>query len=311
MKKPWIKWIAVAVAVVVVILIVLPFAVNADTFRPTVQNELSSALGRRVTLSHLGFSLFSGSLVAKDISIADDPAFSSSPFIGAKSLHVGVKVLPLLFHHDLQVTNLTIDAPTIQLVQNGKGVWNFSSLGGASSDSKSGQQPAAIPNFSVGELAIQNGSATVSSIPATGKPFMYSNVNLEMKQFSFANSFPFELSANLPGGGSLKLSGTAGPLSRTNAADSPFKATLDVKHLDPVAAGLVDRGTGISMVADIDAQMESNGATATSTGKISAANLQLSRTGSPAAKPVVIDYKVTDTLDARTGQVTDLAIHTG
>ena len=133
MKKPWIKWVAVAVAVVVVILIVLPFAVNADTFRPTVQNELSSALGRRVTLSHLGFSLFSGSLVAKDISIADDPAFSSSPFIGAKSLHVGVKVLPLLFHHDLRITDLTIDSPTIQLIQNEKGVWNFSSLGGASS----------------------------------------------------------------------------------------------------------------------------------------------------------------------------------
>lgn len=310
MKKPWIKWVLVAVAVVIVILIVLPFVVNADTFRPVVQNELSSALERRVTLGRLGFSAFSRSLVAKDISIADDPAFSNSPFIGAKSLHVGVKVMPLLFHHNLDITKLTIDSPTIQLIQNDKGVWNFSSLGGASSGSKSGQ-PAAIPNFSVGELAIQNGSATVSSLPATGNPFVYSNVNLQVKQFSFANSFPFELTANLPGGGSLKLNGNAGPLAPTNAADTPFRATLAVKHLDPVAAGLVDASSGIGMVADIDAQMESNGATATSTGKISAVKLQLSRTGSPAAKPVNIDYAVADNLNARTGQVTDLAIHTG
>src|SRR6185437_12340170 len=98
-----------------------------------------------------------------------------------------------------------------------------------------------------------------------------SNVNIKMKQFSFASSFPFEISADLPGGGSVKLNGTAGPLSKTNAADTPFKAALDVKHLDPVAAGLVDRSTGISMVADIHANMESNGTTATSTGKISAA----------------------------------------
>lgn len=310
MKKGWIKWVGAIVAVVIVILIILPFVVNADTFRPMVQNELSSALGRQVTLGHLGFSPFSGSLVAKDISIADDPAFSSTPFIGAKSFYIGVEVMPLVFHHDVRITKLTIESPTIQLIQNEKGVWNFSSIGGASSGSKSGQ-PTAIPNFSVGELAIKDGSATVSSIPATGKPFVYSKVNLQLKQFSFANSFPFDLTANLPGDGSLKLNGTAGPLSRTNAADTPFRATLEVKHLDPVAAGLVDRSKGITMVADINASVESNGTTATSSGKISAAKLQLARTGSPAAKPVNIDYNVTDNLDARTGQVTDLAIHTG
>lgn len=310
MKKGWIKWVGAIVAVVIVILIILPFVVNADTFRPMVQNELSSALGRQVTLGHLGFSPFSGSLVAKDISIADDPAFSSTPFIGAKSFYIGVEVMPLVFHHDVRITKLTIESPTIQLIQNEKGVWNFSSIGGASSGSKSGQ-PTAIPNFSVGELAIKDGSATVSSIPATGKPFVYSKVNLQLKQFSFANSFPFDLSANLPGDGSLKLNGTAGPLSRTNAADTPFRATLEVKHLDPVAGGLVDRSKGITMVADINASVESNGTTATSSGKISAAKLQLARTGSPAAKPVNIDYNVTDNLDARTGQVTDLAIHTG
>jgi AsmA protein len=310
MHKRWVKIAAIAAAAIVAIIIIVPFLVNADTFRPVVESRLSTALGRKVTLGHLGFSVLSGSLVAKDISISDDPTFSSSPFIGAKSFHIGVKVLPLLFHHELQITNLTIDSPSIQLIQNEKGVWNFSSLGGASAGSRAGQ-PAAIPNFSVGELAIKDASATVSSIPATRRPFVYSKVNLDVKQFSFANSFPFTLSADLPGDGSLKLDGTAGPLSQKNAADTPFKATLAVKHLDPVAAGLVDKSKGISMVSDIDAKMESNGTTMTSTGKITAANLQLSRTGSPAPQPVNIDYAITDNLDSRTGQVSDLAIHTG
>jgi AsmA protein len=310
MQKRWIKIAAVVAAVIVAILVIVPFLVNADTFRPVVESRLSTALGRQVTMGNLGFSLFSGSLVAKDISISDDPAFSSSPFIGAKSFYIGVKVMPLLFHRDVEITKLTIDSPTIQLIQNANGIWNFSNLGGASSGSKSGQ-PSAIPNFSVGELAIKNGSATVSSIPATARPFVYSNVNLDVKQFSFANSFPFDLSADLPGDGSLKLNGTAGPLSQKNAADTPFKATLAIKHLDPVAAGLVDKSKGISMVTDIDAQMESNGTTMTSSGKIAAANLQLARTGSPAPHPVNIDYTISDNLDTRTGQVQDLAIHTG
>lgn len=310
MHKRWVKIAAIVAAVIIAILVIVPFLVNADTFRPTVQSRLSTALGRQVTMGNLGFSLFSGSLVAKDISIADDPAFSSSPFVGAKSFYIGVKVMPLLFHHELQITRLTIDTPTIQLIQNANGIWNFSSLGGASSGSKSGQ-PSAIPNFSVGELAIKDGSATVSSVPATGRPFAYSKVNLDVKQFSFASSFPFDLSADLPGDGSLKLNGTAGPLSQKNAADTPFKATLSIKHLDPVAAGLVDRSKGISMVTDIDAQMESNGTTMTSAGKITATNLQLARTGSPAPHPVKVDYTISDNLDTRTGQVSDLAIHTG
>jgi AsmA protein len=310
MNRRWIRVVAVVAAIVIAAILLLPFLINADTFRPILQNQLSEALGRKVTLSHLSFSLFSGSLVANNITIADDAAFSNAPFIAAKSLHIGVKVMPLLFHHQLHVTRLAIDSPAIQLIQNNKGVWNFSSLGGAAASAPSGQATA-IPNFTVGELTISNGSAAVSSLPATGKPFVYSKVNLQLRQFSLASSFPFQLSANLPGDGSLKLSGTAGPLSKKNAADTPFDAALQIKHLDPVAAGLVDAGKGISMTADIDAQIKSDGTTATSNGKISAARLQLARTGSPAPNPVQIDYTVSDNLDARTGQISDLAIHSG
>lgn len=308
------RWVRVALAIVVVIIaaiVILPLFINANTFRPMVQSQLSTALGRKVTLGHLSFSLFSGSLVADNVAIADDSAFSSSPFIQAKSIHIGIQVLPFLFHRKVRITRLTIDSPAIHLIQNAKGVWNLSSLGAAAAAASSSGPPVAIPNFTIGELTIKNASATVSSIPATGKPFVYSKVDIQLRQFALNKSFPFQISANLPGNGSLNLSGTAGPLSPKNADDTPFKATLQIKHLDPVAAGLIPSDKGISMVADIDSHLESNGTTLTSKGKIQAAHLQLARTGSPAPKPVNIDYTVSDNLDARTGQVSDLAIHTG
>lgn len=130
MKRPWVKVAAVVAALFVVIAILIPFFVNADTFRPTLQDQLSGVLGRKVTLGHLSFSLFSGSLVANDIAIADDPAFSSSPFLQAKSLHIGVHVAPLLFHHQVEITRLTVSSPSINLIHVGNGKWNFSSLGG-------------------------------------------------------------------------------------------------------------------------------------------------------------------------------------
>ena len=310
MQKRWMKILIGAVALVVVVVVAVPIFFNADTFRPKLQDQLSSALGRQVTLGHLSLSLLSGSLVADDISIADDPAFSSSVFLQAKSLHIGVELKPLIFDRQVRVTKLTVDSPAIQLISKGNGVWNFSSLGSAAASTPTPQTQTAFPDLSVGELKIADGTATVSSLPATGKPFIYSAINLEMQQFSFIKSFPFQLSAELPGAGSFDLKGTAGPIAQ-NAADTPFHAKLELKHLDPVAAGLVEPSAGIAMVLDIDAQLDSDGKALSSNGKIQAAKLLLSRTGSPAPKPVDIDYTVAHDLQARAGKVSDISIHTG
>ena len=86
------------------------------------------------------------------------------------------------------------------------------------------QQQTAIPNLTVGELKIEKGTATVSTNPPTRKPLVYTDINLTVQQFSFLKSFPFQLSAKLPGEGSVELSGTAGPLNPKNAADTPFQS---------------------------------------------------------------------------------------
>lgn len=310
MQKRWVKIAAIVAAVVVLVLILVPFFVNADTFRPTLQNQLSSAAGRQVTLGHLSFSLFSGSLVANDISIADDPAFSKSPFLSARSLRIGVHVAPLIFSRRVEITRLIIDSPSINLLHAQNGLWNFSSIGGAAA-SQNQQKESSIPDLTVGKLQIQNGTATVSSIPAVRKPFVYSDIDLTVSDFSFLKSFPFDLSAKLPASGTFKLTGNGGPISQKNAADTPFNAKLTINNFDPVASGIVDPSQGIAMVVGIDSQLVSNGTSLSSTGKIQAAHLQLARTGSPATKPVDIDYNVSENLDARTGQVTDIAVHTG
>lgn len=310
MQKRWVKVAVVIVAVVVVVLIAIPFLINADTFRPRIQTELSSALGRRVTIDHLSLSIFSGGLAAQNISIADDPAFGDSPFIRAQKLDIGVEMAPLIFNKQVHITKLIIDSPSIQLIQNQAGKWNFSSMGSTASRTSTSSSTA-LPDLTVGELTIKNGSATVSSVPPAARPFVYSNVNADVKSFSFAKSFPFDLSANLPANGTLKLNGTAGPISTKDAADTPFQAAVHIAHLDPVAAGIIEAGKGISMVADIDAQATSNGDTLSSNGKIKAARLQLSRTGAPAPQPVEIDYEATTNLEARTGRLNKLSIRNG
>jgi AsmA protein len=64
------------------------FLIPVNRFRPTIRRENVGGARAQSTGGDLGLSLLRGALTAKDLSIGDDPKFSSSPFLTAKSLSV-------------------------------------------------------------------------------------------------------------------------------------------------------------------------------------------------------------------------------
>src|SRR3954469_10034250 len=129
--KRILKIVGIIVALLIVLVIAIPFFIDANTFKPKLESELTDALGRQVKVGNITLSLLSGGVAADNISIADDPQFSNSPFVQAKSLKVGVEVMPLIFSKTLNIRNLTLDQPQISLVKSENGdKWNFSLLGG-------------------------------------------------------------------------------------------------------------------------------------------------------------------------------------
>src|SRR5260370_38318507 len=114
---------------IVILILIFPYLFNVNQFRPTIEEHLQSSLGRRVVIGDLELSLIAGGISAKDISIADDPNYSLQPFLKAKSLDVGVELLPLIFSHSLHVNSATLREPELHLVRASGGKWNFSSLG--------------------------------------------------------------------------------------------------------------------------------------------------------------------------------------
>jgi AsmA protein len=310
LKKPWVRIATGVVVVLVLAVVIVPLFVNADSFRPMLENRLSSALGRKVTLGKLSFSLFTRNVVADQVTVADDPAFSSAPFLQAKSLKIGVHRRPLLLHHQISVKRFIAESPQIQLISNEKGVWNYASLGRGA---PAGEQaaPGADPDLFVGIAQIIDGRVVVSSLPAKEQPFVYTAVNISVDNLSFGHVMPFSLTAKLPGSGTVALNGTAGPLNQQDASATPVSAQLAVRKFDPVKAGVVPASAGIGMEADIDAQLQSDGKMATSTGTILAQRLLLAKGGTPAATPVNLTYKVQADLKAQTGEVKDLAVDAG
>ena len=311
MAKVWLVIGGLVIGTVLMVIFLLPFFLNADSFRPTIEAQLSSVLGRTVTMGRLTFSLVHGSLVADEFAISDDPDFSNVPFLQAKSLNVGVEIFPLLMHKEVRITELTIDTPSIQLIEHANGKWNYSGLGLSNAQSGTGDQPAPIANLSIGELKLLNGSALVSSIPQTAKPFEYGGLDLTLKHFSGFGTFPFELSAKLPGSGTLSLKGEAGPLAQNDTSKTPFHGTIQLREFNPVVSGMIENDKGISMNCDVDGEIRSDGVSITSNGKIQASQLQLAPKGLPSQTPVSMDYAISENLATRDGIVSDVAVHAG
>jgi AsmA protein len=169
--KTGLKVAGIVVAVLIVIAIALPLLVNVNNFRPEIESKLSLVLGRPVKVGDLSLGIFSGSVGADQLSIADDPKFSSAPFIQAKSLQVGVELMPLIFSKQLNITRIVIDHPDMTLLRNREGVWNFSSLGKSAQPAE--KKSSMPPNVNVAKLDLNDGTVTVGSLSGKRKPIVY------------------------------------------------------------------------------------------------------------------------------------------
>jgi AsmA protein len=292
------RLVFIVVGVFIVLLLVAPFLVPVNQFRPAIEEKASAALGRKVEVGNLSLSLLSGALSAENLSIGDDPKFSSSPFLTAKSLKVGVEIMPLIFSRTLNVTGVAIENPQVTLLRNPAGQWNYSSFGGASAKpearqssatANSSSSSAASNELSVTKLELKDGRIIVGSTKSEQRS-IYDHVDITASDVSFTSKFPVIVSADLPAGGKFKLDGHAGPLDEADASFTPLDAKLTVSSLDLAATGFLDPSAGLGGLADLDANLASQNGEAESKGTAKLSRALLVAGGSPAGVPVTVDF---------------------
>jgi AsmA protein len=286
MKKA-LKIVLIVVGVLIVLALVVPFLIPVNQFRPTIEEKASAALGRKVELGNLSLSLISGSISADNISIGDDPKFSSSPFLTAKSLKVGVEILPLIFSKTLNVTDVTIDTPQVTLLRNPAGLWNYSSLGGSAAKSKSTSTSAA--DLSIKKLDLKNGSIIIGSV-SSQKRSTYDHVDVTASNVAMTSQFPVTVTADLPSGGKFKLDGVVGPIDEADTALTPLTAKLNVTGLNLASTGFLDPSMGLGGIVDLDGTLESKGGEAETKGNVKFSKALLIAGGAPAGVPVIVDF---------------------
>jgi AsmA protein len=299
----------IAIVVIVVLLVAVPFLIPVNNFRPTIEQTASDALGRKVSVGDLSLSLISGSITAKDLSVGDDPKFSPSPFLTAKSLRVGVEVFPLIFSKTLNVTGIAIDEPQVTLLRNPAGQWNYSSLG-ASSKSAPSKSSSSTPDVSVQKLELKNGKIIVGTTNSQ-KRNTYDHVTVTASDVSMNTKFPLTVSAELPGGGQFKLDGNAGPLDKADTSLTPLDAKIHVSSLDLARTGFLDPNLGLGGVVDLDSTIAAQNGTAETKGSLKLSKALFVQGGSPAGVPAVIEYGTRYDLRKNSGVITPSNVKIG
>jgi AsmA protein len=309
------KIVLIAVGVLIVLVLVVPFLIPVNQFRPTIEEKASAALGRKVELGNLSLSLISGSVSADNLSIGDDPKFSSAPFLTAKSLKVGVEILPLIFSKTLNVTGVTIATPQVTLLHNAAGVWNYSSLGGAAAKSEAKKAPASsgaanAADISIKKLTLSDGIIIVGST-SSQKRSTYDHVDVSASDVSITSKFPVTVTADLPAGGKFKLDGTVGPVDQADAEFTPLDAKLTISSLNIASTGFVEASMGLGGIVDLDANLSSQGGEAQVKGTMKFSKALLVAGGSPAGVPVTVNFSTKYNLRKNAGVLEPSTLNIG
>jgi AsmA protein len=312
------RTILIIVGVLVVLLLVVPFLIPVNQFRPTIEEKASAALGRKVEVGNLSLSLLGGSLSAENLSIGDDPKFSSLPFLKAKSLKVGVEIMPLIFSKTLNVTGVTIDSPQVTLLHNGAGQWNYSSLGGSSAKSVAKQTPAAqtsgssnsSADLTIKKLELKDGSIIVGSTNSQ-KRSTYDHVTVTATDVSMASKFPVTVTADLPGGGKFKLDGTVGPIDQADTSLTPLDAKMTASSLNLATTGFLDPSAGLGGIVDLDSTIASQNGVAETKGNLKLSKALLIAGGAPAGVPLNVDFNTKYNLHKNAGVLNPSTVKIG
>src|SRR5262249_2041447 len=118
----------------------------------------------------------------------------------------------------------------------------------------------------------------------------YDHVNVSASDFSLNSKFPVTVTANLPGGGDLKLDGNVGPMDKNDTTLTPVDAKLHVSSLNLATTGILDPSLGLAGLVDLDTPLANSAGFAQPAGTVKLSKALFVQGGSPAGVPMNVDY---------------------
>lgn len=252
---------------------------DVERYKPALEAALTARFGRPVSLGAVHPSLAPVGVRVERVTIGDDPGFQTGrPFAQAAEMYVAVRLAPLL-RGRFELRALELRRPVIELVRGAGGAWNVATLG------RDGGQRA----LAIDRLVIRGGEVAITDLQASQARAVYSNIDLDIDDYSPGAPFDADIAVTLPGAGTQRLTarGTAGPLSRDGPSSLPFDGEVRFEH---VSLSALRRFLRLDALADTETAI--SGSTRVVTGSGGVAGKGSLRFDEPRVRGVDLGYPV-------------------
>jgi len=151
---------------------------DTDQYLPQITQKASIALGRPVSIGHMGLGLSSRGLTldAGPLTITDDKDFTAQPFIKINRVRVSLDLSALIFQHQIRISHILLQSPQIHFIRAEDGSINIHSIGhvdlpagdqttvnAGTSSAIPGQSKVLMPGLTDEQLRVPVNTATHSS----------------------------------------------------------------------------------------------------------------------------------------------------
>jgi len=196
---------------------------DTDQYLPQLNKKASLILGRPVSVGHLGLGLSRQGITldAGPVAIADDPDFTSQPFVKIDMVHISLDLRALILKQKIHITNVLLQSPRIHFIRSVQGNFNVRSFvqasqtsqvsgviaseakqsfeKGISSSSDNAPQKENIKQAFPDINSIRLQDASVSFIDQSQDmplDIWLTNINASLKDFSLSKPFQFTFAAS-------------------------------------------------------------------------------------------------------------------
>src|SRR5215510_4449267 len=310
--------VGVIAGILVIVLAIAWFLFDVNHYRGPIQTQLEQQLGRKVTLGQMQLGLLPLRFQVAEPLIAEDPRFGSANFLRAENLNVQVS-LPALIRGNIRVNSVELRRPTVELIKNKDGAWNFSTLGPSSGGAptnaaSSGGTEGPGREFALGRLTIVDGQVAVTNLQQNRSRTVYDHIDLTLLNYTPGQPFSFDLAAHIQGERQqeIRVKGMGGPIVETNPAVTPFQANLTLNQvgLDGLKkfleAGALTTSAGF---LSGESRLESNSGNITAVGKLKLDRARFNNVD--LGFPITADFNLADNPDSGIVKIDTATLHFG
>jgi len=116
------------VVAAILAVLILPPLVSVSRYKNSITRLMSASLGRPVRLSSVELRLLPWpAFLLTDLTVEEDPAYGAEPVLHADTVTASIRLLSL-WRGRLEISKISVDDASLNLVRTGVGQWNLNSL---------------------------------------------------------------------------------------------------------------------------------------------------------------------------------------